>query len=619
MPELKLTKKQETTLLNRVWADYQFGRQERRNRVESWHKWRKQYDSEWSELSAIEKDEDIDDEWFFVPKTRIHISRIKAAMQQHFFPRERRKLAKVLPPELSFSDDAKNGAQIGDAVLHAKLDLLANPEATIVPAIEGGLVEGDGWVKFDWLRGQTRDGRMVNEPRLTYLDNEDVTFDPFARRIEEVQWVVQNVRMSVDQLYEKKGTVGYKHVDEVVKLAKNPDDSDDSERLEGIVRSNRGESGNKQRNVVHLLQFWGRVQVRDDAELERLHQGGKHPEELDVFVTVYENKYILYAETNPYVSLMDNPKAFDKLPFFKCSPNPRRIGVYGDSVAEIMRPIQKEVNTMRNQRRIAVGLETNPKVFYDQSRLTDLDRWFSARYGGPVPTNGPPGDIVHQFSMQTSTGILDREESIASSDMVDVTGVTPFHLGQTQPGLARTATGVSTITAEGNVTMETMIDNVNRTLVLPLTKFAMQACIEWTSPDEVAEILQWEPPNPIILKDMLPRDFSVDVETGLTATSKNIQLQQVQAALSSITQLAQILPEPTLLAVTELMGKMLHLLNLGDVDKFYRTADYFNQTYGAMLAEGGQGGNQPKQLSQGAAQMGMNPNRQVTPFETPNR
>lgn len=550
---LKLTKKREQELLDRVWEDYEFGQRARNLKENDWKNARMQYASEWTELQQVESDEDLTD-WFYVPKTWMIINRIVATLLQHFFPRGRRKLGIVLPPtELG---DLPVAAKMADQVLHAKLDLEAWPREPCRDAFESSLVEGTGWVKGGWVREVRQDSRgqpmLINRPSFTYVPNEHIVCDPYALTDSDIKWVAHTVWLTEDELWARQRQGIYQNVGDLPKA---------DETREDIWRQFRPSTSGRQRGMYRVIEFWGLQQVETEQEVENQLLRGRFGGLLPLVVTTYKNEVLLRADLNPYAVLRDRPEPFDQLPYFKCTPLPKRGDVWAESLVTRIRPIQREMNTMRNQRRIAVGMEGNPKVLYDQTRLTDVERLVAARYGGVVPTNGPPGDVVHILHIPTSTGNAVQEELMLDADLREGTGVTHYHEGSVVPGMQETATGVSIVAAEGNVKLDTLVENVGQSLILPMVRFALECCIEWVEPEEIQEVIHsiMTPPR---LRDILTRDYHVELEAGKTATSREADIRRQEFALQALSVAENAAPGTMRGAMLALAASMLKDLNV---------------------------------------------------------
>lgn len=590
MAEIKLNKHQEETLISRIWQDYEFGCRERERHQTAWYEARKQFNSEWVLLTASQSDEDLDDH-IYVPKTRINTNRLLADLCNHFFPEGRRKLAKVLPP--TQQGMLPLAASIADMVLHAKLDLAARPEEILPSTWEAALVDGDGWQKVGWERGQrvgpTGKPYAINRPKIEQVENDNLVRDPYATVDRDISWVIHEKYITEEELWARQRDGVYKNVKDVAQ--------GQNEATQDEWRKNVGGPSNRQRILYKILEFYGRVQLYTDEELDRKAKRGDVPEPVDVIVTMYKNLTVLRVEENIYAHLRDDPSPFDKLPFIKTTPIPRRGTTYGDSFVTIQRPLQREINTLRNQRRIAVEAEMNPKVLYDRNRLTELDQLYAAKYGGPVGVDGDPHTVAEVFKINSTTQGLAQEEMIMDNDMRDLTGVTHYSTGSTVEGMQKTATGVMSVMQEANVTMGRLIKNVGMTGIIPLARFVLECCIEWTTPEEVDEIVSAvlpeeiagpKGPKPPALKDLLTRDYHIELEAGPSIGSKQIEMANIERAMMMASQMAAIMPNEAAATARLLMPQLFILLGKPEA------AALFGQMANAGTAEGqGQQTQQP--------------------------
>ncbi len=569
--KIELDAKQKTNLLNRIFADYNWGKAELDLHTTAWDEARKQYRTEWIDLEKQADDENLD-QWINVPKSFMVGHRILCAFLQHFLPRGRRKLGKVLPPTMI--EPYPVAASIADKVLHAKMDLEGQPDAVLPAAMETVIVEGDGWVKGRWVREKV--GKMrLNRPEFEWIENENLVRDPYALTDQDIRWVIHRLFLTEEELWRRQIDDIYENVGDVVK--------GQDEAQQDIYRQSISSPANKGRRLYEILEFWGPQQLLTDDQLAQRHEKGQHEAERDIVATVYQNKTVLRIEENDYAGLRDYPNPFDKLPFFKGGMLLRRGSTYSESLMTRIKPLQREINTLRNQRRIEVEAGVNRKIFFDQNRLTDLERLYRSRYGGYVPVNGSPRDVVYDWSPTNLTQGMVAEEQIMDDDLRDMTGATHYQTGSTVPGMQQTATGVSIVSQEGNAKFDTMIENLGRTLILPMIRWVLECSIEWVKPEEVAEILGHDiksmPPDAakaMDLKAILNRDFYVELEAGASATSKAVRIQQLQSMLSFTAQLANAMPQQAAATITLLMPELFNLAGLPEA------AAAFNKTVAEM-------------------------------------
>lgn len=540
-------------LLKRVKHDYEFAKGQRDRHTSDWADARDQYNSEWVELQT---DEEMD-QWFYVPKTRTTISRIEAACQAHFFPPNDPKLGKI--GAVVAGGDVPQWAEMLDKVLHAKVDIELNPVGQLQDSYNGGLIEGVAALKAGWAVDE-----IGNHAQLSWIPGEHVLWDPYALTPDNIGWFIHEVWLSGEQLWQRAQARVYEHVEEL--LNESTEDIGQDE-----WRKELGEPGNKMRRMYKLLEYWGPQQLVRDEQLTRQHRKGRHTAAEDVTLTMYKDKVMLRQTANPYGGLFERPTSYERLPFFLCTPIRRRGSTYGYSMVLLVKALQREVNWLRNQRRQAVDMEMTRKILYDRTRQVDIKAWLKARYGGFVGVNGPPASAVFDFAPRTTTANMAAEEQVVDADMRDLTGVTHYHMGSTVQGMQKTATGMSIVTEEGNVKMDVLLANIAQSAIIPLLRFYVACIIRWVPPEEVQQIigsLMLPPP----FRDLRLKDYLISVESGISATSKAARIQNIQYALQSLAQIANVAPELAIPAMLELIVELLPLLGVAQTARFLEAA-----------------------------------------------
>jgi len=282
----------------------------------------------------------------------------------------------------------------------------------------------------------------------------------------------------------------------------------------------------------------------------------------------YENSILLRLVKNPYAPLLENPRPFEKLPFFLCTPIPKRASTYGWSLVERIRPLQREINVTRNNRRVVTDMELGSKVLYDETRGVDVEALKSARYGGLVPVQGPPAGAVQFFQPRTTTAQLLREEMVMDQDLRDLTGVTEPHLGRGPGGgVGQTATGISIVASEGDVVQQMMTTNVKLSLMLPLGRYLAACAMRFVKPKEMVALLGLpeDGPLPPKLEDVLKGQYTIDLVSGVSSTSRAVRLRNLSYATQALAQVASAAPQAYLPAIAMLNAELLRTLGISDV------------------------------------------------------
>jgi len=551
---LDLTSTQKKVLLKRISADYAWASHDREDRASDWEDWRAQYEGEWRKLEKVAKDDDLE-KYLFVPMTRRHVDRVHATLMNHFFPGAgAAKLGKVTPRGAT----DPQAADWLDQVLHVKLDLELRPRMIFDSAFHAALVEESGVLMAWWEDGG---------PRLQFLFNEHVSWDPYAAQDSEIRFFCREYWISQDELWDRYDAGEYEDIPE---MPKGADEARQNKWIEHV-----GGPENAPQYRYKLVEYWGPVQLVDDPDLTDMHERKKHEGSKHIRAIFHDDKVVLRVREAPYADLLNNPTPYEKLPFWIGKIIARHGRTYGWSLCEMLQPLQAERNKQRNQRLQAIDIEQTGKVMFDVDRVSAKDV-SKARLGGGIPVDGPIGDSIQYFQPRTSTQGMVQEEGFHEQEAEQLTGVTPMHWGQNPTGVD-TATQATILTQEGNATQNSRIGTVAETLVLPVLKFFAECCKQKVSWDEVSKICglpKWDEElaqqqgleKPKNLAEFIQEDYDIEVEAGPSASSKAVQVRDLQNALGVLGQIAGV-PEVAPTAVPAVQLVVSDLLKLLGVHK----------------------------------------------------
>ena len=572
---MRLTKKQEEALLKRLKQDYEFAKTERDTHLRYWADDRAQYEGEWVEL-ALEEGEDIK-QWFYVPKTRTHIHRFECSCQHHFFPGGKARLAKVY----SESTNALRplAAKMLDEVVHAKVDITLKPIRQYLDGFNSTAVEGQGVLQMGWMNGKGQ-----NRPTLEYVPGEHVCWDPYPLTPEKIEFVCREMWLTAEELRRRavQGTYDRDAVEEIVKLGQ-------SDHVDETWTSNVADPENPQWARYKIVEYWGpQHTIKGEYTTDRRRiKRGLAP---NIVATYFDDRVLLRVEQNTYANLLSHAEPLEKLPFVIMTAIPRRGSTYGYSLVRWMRDSQREINLMRNHRRLAVMQELTRKVAVDKDRCGNLDNWRDAKYCGVIPVDGNPNNVVADFAPKTSTQGIVQEEMMLDRELQDLTGITDYHMGSSGPGMQKTATGVSILTEEGNAKQDTMLANMAASGIVPVMRWMAAACIRYVKPKEVQEILgsRTTPPP---LRAVLEEDYAIELEAGPSAASKAVRARELEYAAQTYGQIVNAAPEvaiPALMAITQ---ERMRLLGLGHITAMSGAQAPAGQNAGGQPSVAGQMGN----------------------------
>lgn len=593
-------------ILDRVNFDYQFAKAERDKSLGDWTKWRAQYDAEWYEFKV--PDGESLDQWFYVPTTRRTIHRKQATLQTHFFPQEGGRLGKVMAA--SESPAVQLGCHLLNEVLNKKLDIECNPWEGMYSAFEASLVEASGVLKLNIKSRQGPGGGTETTLEVQHVPNESCCWDPYALSQGQITFFIHERWLSEEQLLRRAQEGVYSNVEDVI----NGVDEGNTDEW----RKQVGGPNNGTRKLFKVIEYWGSVQTATTEDLDQARRVGRYIPAEDVVITCHANRVLMRIQKNPFAAIVTNPDPFEKLPFVICTPLPKRNSTRGHSMAGWMRNGQREINATRNQRRRAVQQALVRKIFFDQSRLLDLQALQRAKYGGAVPVDGNPGNVIFELQpMSLDYNFIGDEQSI-QNDLDELTGTNNFDFGRHEQGV-ETATTSTLIASEGNAKDDAIVAAVKLSCVLPALRFFAAGLVRFMGAEEVKKVLGLKIPPPR-LAEMVGSDYNMDVAAGATVGSRSIQLQRVNNSLMAVGQIANAAPQVAIPAMMLLIGRMLHLNGENDVAGYFSLANqqltqqlYAQQGSAAQGVGGGNvqmGASQAQMASQGR---GPTPAEQGTP------
>lgn len=187
-------------------------------------------------------------------------------------------------------------------------------------------------------------------PKLELVDLRNFTIYPLTvKDIDDAVLVGDRYRLLPNQV-EERIKRGYFDKDYASKFVESPDNE------VGTSQDTEDEETNAQLGIERLEQgyvyFW-EVITGYDADGDGIDE--------DVVVT-------LEAETGTIVRIREYPYYHGKRWYVPFRPHPRPVGFFGRSVAQIVEHMQREINTIHNQRCVTVGTRI----------LTDDLRWVKA-------------------------------------------------------------------------------------------------------------------------------------------------------------------------------------------------------------------------------------------------
>jgi len=317
-------------------------------------------------------------------------------------------------------------------------------------------------------------------PRIEYVSLWDFHPDPSATSIEDCEYVIQRHRMNRQQL---RGLIKRPYFDASAIeecLAKGPNYED--KYYEDTIREDDTEPY-YQENRYEVLEYWGVIDKKYAGEV-----GMENANEMSEFDQLQVNVWVCGGMV---IRCVANPFTPARLPFqaFPFEIDPYQI--WGVGVAENMEYSQKLMNGHYRMAIDNLALAGNlvfdvdeaslvpgqnmdifpGKIFRRQSGVTG-----TAINGLKFPNTAPENIQMYQLSRQ-----LADEETGIPSIMHGQTGVS---------GTGRTAAGLSMLMGGANLSMKTVIKNIDDYLLKPLGEAYFQWNMQFNdnSPDIIGDL-----------------------------------------------------------------------------------------------------------------------------------
>lgn len=291
-------------------------------------------------------------------------------------------------------------------------------------------------------------------PEITFPEAEDILEPANAGSDpQKFPWIMQRLWLDAGQLREK-ARQGRFYADAVETLLGGETPDGDSGQLDAAgVRSTRaavegveefGDSSQRGQEYA-ILEAYYRYDLDDDGLAEEV-----------VFWVSPDRGDVLLGW-----DYLDNLYATGRRPFRKACYFPVPGRSKGLSFAQIVRPIQDEINTIHNQR-VDNGTIRNSCTFLFPKHWTLSAQETRLRPGEGMAVDDPSRIVFPSWNGGDSFG--QNEEALLMQMFERLTGITDFSLGR-QPnrvGATRTATGVSSLLSEAGLRFKTAMAGFQR-------------------------------------------------------------------------------------------------------------------------------------------------------------
>ncbi|ECQ7432236.1 hypothetical protein F9U22_00540 [Campylobacter coli] len=333
------------------------------------------------------------------------------------------------------------------------------------------LLVGTSIAKVTWHKGM---------PRIERVDIDSIYFDPNALNSEDIGYIVNEIYLTYNQIYERQKLGFYKKI-EIEKLF----DEDDE---------------------------YKKIKLYDIYE--------RKGDDTWVVSTLFESN-LLRNE----IDLKDGQPFIwgSMLPQLKKIDNENYVSAYGEPIMASAMPLQDEINITRNLLIDAVRSHIMPKIIVPKSM--GISREDIETLGKPIYTDDPKGIQILPPPNINSSGI---NLQLLESELTEVTGISPQNNGA-QTANNETATEISIKAQEGGRRSADYIRQYNETFIEPLfDRFAM--LVFKYGEDSFFNGFQ---------REDIP-SFRFKIQTGTGAMNKEIRRAGIQASMQVFSGLYQM-------------------------------------------------------------------------------
>lgn len=172
---------------------------------------------------------------------------------------------------------------------------------------------------------KTKNDVEYDDPIVDIIDPYDIYVDPDATCLEDAAYVIHRKYKSIEEL---KNNPNYKNVSKIKAKGKVDQYQDKQARYNDNIPES-----DKHKDLVEVLEYWGA-----------------------------DDKLIVLANQNVVLRDTPNPYNHKEVPFVELDDyrDPHRY--YGQSELSVVDPLQREINSIRNQRRDYDNLALNPVI-----------------------------------------------------------------------------------------------------------------------------------------------------------------------------------------------------------------------------------------------------------------
>lgn len=508
------------------------------NFKDKWIKNKDLYDSKFSAKERKTSDVLLGQGRLFIPKTYSHTQRILVDILETFFF-DMDEIVSIA----NWKNIPTENKEIVKNLLNYRLN--GNPINFYIESYESildALITGCGIFKvYPQIKIKTvttthldTDGNIYNieedvidyfAPVIESVPYEDVLFAPQATWKDYWKFpIVHRMKKSKDYLTR----MGYKNLDDIPTITDITPDEIKQQRYSGspFVQT---PSPTDETGEIYTYEFWDFLDVNEDGLLESVSylMVGDFNQPMKVIRDVKEN-------TLPYKRIGD---LYNRPPIVLGNAYPESHKLIGKSLPEIVESLQKEVNSLRNQRREAVALALRKPILYSRGAGLDTQSLSNRRIGALVAGDDISPSAVRELDVQDATRSSAEDSMTVNNEFFETTSIPPNLLGASSSP-DETATAVTSHIANANKKIVMAVKNIATTLIIPAIKLLLRLEQEYENDEFIqlvtGRMLGWGiSGDNIPTKEYIQGEFDLTVNLGV---NKQIQLNKLMMILDRMIQ-----------------------------------------------------------------------------------
>jgi hypothetical protein len=268
-----------------------------------------------------------------------------------------------------------------------------------------------------WTVGQPKQELTFDDPMFEPVDVFDFMWDPYGSDMRTIEWCVHRTWLSTKAIMER--------------LQQDVWKTGSTEGLtEEEIRSLGGGA------VQHYDEVWRERLLASGFTNVNFTRQGEQPHEIlefhdgDRVLTVLDRQVLVQDAENPCCGMM---------PFQIYRPTPLEKQFVGIGDLEPLEHLQRDLDTLRSQRRDAATIALNAGYAFDDGAIDEDDLTFGPGTAIRV-TNGRPQDAIMPLPVKQVPGTAYQDEQVIRADFEGVSGLQDTLENGTNGGANTTAT-----------------------------------------------------------------------------------------------------------------------------------------------------------------------------------